>query len=190
MHFGSSTYMQPNICSYRVNVRSGSRQDGAHNQSNGKRWNNHHNVHLFVAYMFITTNINLVIFSSINKLTQPTKQVHLHNTFISRSRPRHAMMSLNTTIDDMGGREDISGAHRTVCVESSAKWTLESCSTGLPDVHRTVWPKVSSNFFQRLAVAALNGRLTWLGHQTCTVCTGLSGAPVDRTISFLSNGYI
>jgi hypothetical protein len=25
-----------------------------------------------------------------------------------------------------------------------------------------------------------NGRVTWLAHQTCPVCTGLSGAPCDR----------
>jgi hypothetical protein len=28
-----------------------------------------------------------------------------------------------------------------------------------------------------------NGRVTWLSHRTCPVCTGLSGAPYDRQLS-------
>jgi hypothetical protein len=46
---------------------------------------------------------------------------------------------------------------------------------------------------QRLTATNPNGRLTWSGHwivnSACPVCTGLSGAPVDRNNSFLSNDY-
>jgi hypothetical protein len=42
---------------------------------------------------------------------------------------------------------------------------------------------------QRSTAIDLNGWLTWPGHQTCLVCIGLSSAPDDRAVSFLSNGY-
>jgi hypothetical protein len=46
---------------------------------------------------------------------------------------------------------------------------------------------------QRSTVADPKGWLTWPGHQTvnsaCPVCTGLSGAPVDRKLLLSVNGY-
>jgi hypothetical protein len=46
---------------------------------------------------------------------------------------------------------------------------------------------------QRSTTTYPNGRLTWPGHQTvnkpCPVCTGLSGASVDRKSLLLSNVY-
>jgi hypothetical protein len=46
---------------------------------------------------------------------------------------------------------------------------------------------------QRSIATDPNGRLTWPGHRTVNssypVCTGLSGAPVDKRLLLLSNGY-
>jgi hypothetical protein len=46
---------------------------------------------------------------------------------------------------------------------------------------------------QRSTATDPNGRLMWLGHRTvnsaCSVCIGLSSAPIDKNNNFLSNGY-
>jgi hypothetical protein len=43
--------------------------------------------------------------------------------------------------------------------------------------------------YQWSTAAALNSRMTRPRHRTCSVCPGLSGAPDDKAVNFLSNNY-
>jgi hypothetical protein len=83
----------------------------------------------------------------------------------------------------------LSGVHRTVrCVTGQSEQrgpqprTLRCCSIGLSGV-------LGNSQIQQSTAIDLNGRLTWPGHRTCLVCTGLSDALDDKAVSFLSNDY-
>jgi hypothetical protein len=94
-----------------------------------------------------------------------------------------------------GGAPDseqyLSGVHQTV------RWDIEQSAQRGPQLgalkswHRTVRcaPNILGNGqIQRSTAIDPNGRLTWPGHQLvnngCPVCTGLSGAPDDRSNNF------
>jgi hypothetical protein len=81
------------------------------------------------------------------------------------------------------------------------KRTVSERSAGAPDclyrevrnqglssaIAPTVWcaPNSLANCqLQRSTATDLNDQMTWLGHRTCAVCTGLSSAPDDRSNSF------
>jgi hypothetical protein len=94
----------------------------------------------------------------------------------------------------------LSGVHRTVRCASGATVifapTVDSDSkqcrtvhaaevraedqrgTGLSGVHRTVRCHMRTKASNGRPAPTPTDRMTWLGHRTCPVCTGLSGAPI------------
>jgi hypothetical protein len=99
---------------------------------------------------------------------------------------------------------DMSGVHRTVWCNCGATATTRQRSpatainarqsaqeSGTRVVaHRTLYSTcpVRHRTSRRAQRQGSNGRIpdgrvTWLSHQTCPVCTGLSGAPFDRQLS-------
>jgi hypothetical protein len=54
--------------------------------------------------------------------------------------------------------------------------------TGLSGVHRTVRCHMRTKASNGRPAPTPTDRMTWLGHRTCPVCTGLSGAPIDQQL--------
>jgi hypothetical protein len=130
---------------------------------------------------------------------QHLKRRHKRSVEVQDSRTKEAQGN-SKEIHEVGSQPGALVAHRTVNSNLSGgtpeslrrgarNQAPSSCSIGLPGVHWTVRVMVGSN--GRLLPTIRSADV--VGHRivnsACPVCTGLSGAPIDKKVLLLSNGY-